>query len=406
VTGARHLLQEGIAFESGARPAPCYRLVLVDVVPGTTPASAAEAVGALLGMLGELAQGHVRELAGQPDAQARASKEHFGDLQALLAYGRRFFDDAVHRPTLTEAERPSHLSYLPGQPAAFPSIPWAGEVGANRGEADFAIQLTGASESAVSCAAVEIWKLAADDRLPLEIVASYAGFGRRDGRGWLEFHDGVSNLPSSQRLAALEAQPDPDWMAGGTYMAFLRVAVDLALWRSLDREEQELIVGRDKLAGTALRAVDRSAGRACPVSAHPADAELTAEELADWRDPPQTTDPLLEASHVHRSNQSRASSEAPGGLRMFRQGYEFLESLGPAGPVAGLNFVGFQSDLRALHHVLHLPNWFGDANFGGPVDRKDGDPPSPMLLTLLAGGLYAVPPRAEPFPGATLFDRR
>lgn len=53
-------------------------------------------------------------------------------------------------------------------------------------------------------------------------------------------------------------------------------------------------------------------------------------ELAEWRDPPQTTDPLLEASHVHRSNQSRASSGVPGGRRMFRQGYDYLDGVGLA----------------------------------------------------------------------------
>ena len=46
-------------------------------------------------------------------------------------------------------------------------------------------------------------------------------------------------------------------MRGGTYMAFLRLDVDLAAWRALSRAEQELAVGRDKLTGAALVAVDR-----------------------------------------------------------------------------------------------------------------------------------------------------
>ena len=103
----------------------------------------------------------------------------------------------------------------------------------------------------------------------------------------------------------------------------------------------------------------------------------------------------MEASHIHRVNQNRASPYAPGGLRMFRQGYDFLEHLGPAGPRLGLNFVSFQRSLAILAHVMHLPGWLGDADFGGD---------EPPFTSVLAGGLYAVPPVESPFPGAGLFD--
>ncbi len=53
--------------------------------------------------------------------------------------------------------------------------------------------------------------------------------------------------------------------------------------------------------------------------------------------------------------------------------------------------------------MLGLSGWLGDVNFGGPSDPAVVDPPSPSLLSLRAGGFYAVPPRAKPFPGATLF---
>ena len=100
-------------------------------------------------------------------------------------------------------------------------------------------------------------KLIADERLPLRVSASFGGFGRHDGRGWLDFHDGVSNLDANQRLTALEARGDPAWMEGGAYMAFLRLSIDLALWRSLERREQELLIGRDKLSGAAITRVER-----------------------------------------------------------------------------------------------------------------------------------------------------
>ena len=189
-------------------------------------------------------------------------------------------------------------------------------------------------------------------------------------------------------------------------MAFLRFAVDLAAWRRLSRSEQELIIGRDKLSGAPLVAVERAqSGAARPVAAPALTDTSTDRAHAEYADPPQTTDALLEASHIHRANQNRASPFAPGGLRIFRQGSDFLESLGRGAPQVGLNFVSFQADLLTLQHLLHLPGWLGDVNFGGPTQPTPGDARSPQLISLLAGGFYAVPPRGNPCPGATIFSR-
>lgn len=371
-------IQPGVYFRAGERPPPAYRLVLLDAPAGAAPDAVRDAVGEILGMLGGLPRGHVRDLPAVAAAERKRSARQFAGLTALVGYGARLF--GAHRPPLTRAERPDYLAPLAG----FPGLPWADETAGNRGESDIAIQLTAEHQAAVNVAAVEIAKLVADRRLPLAIVATFDGFGRADRRGWLDFHDGVSNLESGQRLEALAAPPDPAWMAGGTYMAFLRLHVDLAAWRGLSRREQELIVGRDKPSGSALRAVDRSGSEPQPVPG------------GDFVDPPETTDPLLEASHVHRANQSRASPHAPAAHRIFRQGYDFLETIDAGGPRLGLNFVSFQRDLASLQHLLHLPGWLGDVNFGGPA-------PDLRFVTLAAGGVYAVPPRAEPYPGAALF---
>jgi deferrochelatase/peroxidase EfeB len=380
-------IQEGVCFRRGERPAPCWRLLALRVVSGAAPADVRDAIGQVRRMLVALRAGKVRELRGQPAAGAAATRATFDALAALVGYGRSFFDATRHDPPLTTRPRPDFLAYL----SEFPSIPLA-ERYTSAAEADVALQLTGTTPAAVNRAAVEVWKLIEDDGLPLEVAASYDGFGRPDGRGWLEFHDGVGNMPSRERLAAIASRPDPRWMGGGTYMAFLRLRVDLRAWRALDRGAQELVVGRDKLTGNPLVAVRRDArGRARPV----------AGGEADRFDPPETGDPLLESSHVHRSNQNRGSSDSPAALRIYRQGYDFIETVGPDGPELGLNFVSFQADLQTLQHIMHLPGWLGDVNFGGPAT---GDAPS--LISLLAGGLYAVPPRARPFPGAGLFAAR
>ena len=401
--GAAGSIQPGIFFRRGEQPAACWRLLLLDFAAATRPPEAHAALSRIAQLLAALPRGDVRELAGQPDAGVRATRETFGDLTCLWAFGRRLFDGERHEPPLTAAPRPEFLAYLPALGDPFPALPWAEAPGPSA-EADVAIQLTGAYPATVNRAAVEVWKLIADEGLPLRAVVSFDGFARPDGRGWLEFHDGVSNLESSQRSLALAARGDPAWMEGGTYMAFLRCRVDLRAWGALERSDQELIVGRDKLTGSPLVATERdAAGRARPVAAPPLPAEPTDAQLADHHDPPQAGDPLIEASHLHRANQSRASPHATAAWRMFRQGYDFLESIGPGGPLLGLNFVSFQADLAALQHVLHLPGWLADVNFGGPARPGPGDPPSPALLSLIAGAVFAVPPVAEPFPGAELF---
>lgn len=387
-------LQPGIAFAPGMRPLPCYRLVFVNATPGARPGDVSDALGRIASMLEALTRGHLRELDGQPSTAVANSARQFDSLRVLLAYGRPAFEP--DHP-LSDAARPPFLTKLAHPLPAFPALPWHPHTQANFGEADLAVQLTADNPAAVNCAAVEIWKLIDDEGLPLVLAASFDGFGRQDGRGWLEFHDGVSNLETEQREAALVAGDDPPWMAGGTYMAFLRLRVDLTAWRQRSRTEQELVIGRDKLTGAGLVAVKLDDDQPRPRLADPA----PEPDSAQWRDPPQTTSQLLEAAHIHRANQTRASAFAPGALRMFRQGYDYIEHLGCKGPVVGLNFVSFQRDLSVLHEVLHLPGWLGDSNFGGPAE--DGPQLSP-LITLAAGGLYAVPPTERPFPGAHMFS--
>jgi len=397
-------LQDGIYFRSGQRPPPCYRLLLLNFSAGAQPGAAARAIERILTVLTDLRAGTVRDLAGQDDQEAAKAAKEFEGSAWMLGFGRRLFDETIHAPALVGMSKPGFLEYLRASGDPFPALPWARRGDPRGGEADLALQLTGPSEAAVSRAAVETWKLVADEDLPLVTVASFCGFSRGDGRGWLDFHDGVSNIESSERLVALQARPDPPWMAGGTYMAFLRFAVDLVAWRALTRPEQELIVGRDKLSGRPLIGVDRSSSReAVPIPESAPVAGSASDPGADFREPAQVSDPLIEASHLQRANRNRASPYAPAGQRIFRQGYEFLEHIDETGVRLGLNFVSFQADLATLRRVLHFPGWLGDVNFGGPVKPGPGDPPALGLISLLAGGLYAVPPQGLPFPGAQIF---
>lgn len=393
-------LQDGIYLSPATRPPNAFLFLTLEIKDGTPAALAREALHRIWDVLTDLRAGVIRDL--------KATKEGEGDqsidaatFDFLLGYGASFFDPAKG---LTSAHRPARLRGLSRPRKPFGNLPW--RPGARQdGEGEVCLQLTGRDGHSTSRAAVELWKIIADDQLPLAISGSFDGFARDDGRSSIGFHDGVSNIRPSQRLAAVECQGDPEWNRGGTYLAFLRCAVDLAAWRRLPRNAQELLVGRDKLTGCALEGTTDRDGEilARPYVGCPAAADASAEDRDKFRDPPETGDPVVEASHVHRANQNRTEPTTHAGHRVYRQGYEYLAGFGPDGPDLGLNFVSFQGDLEHLWQILGLPSWLGGVNFGGRLEREPGEPEPIHLMSLDAGGLYVVPPRAQPFPGAELF---
>ncbi len=199
---------------------------------------------------------------------------------------------------------------------------------------------------------------------------------------------------------------DEAWVVGGTYLAFLRLSVDLAGWRRLTRTDQELAVGRDKLSGCPITAVGPDGApltdAGCPV----AGTEIwQSDNDATFAEPPEVVDPVVRASHVQRANHHQRPSSDSGTRRIFRQGYEFLEwADGPSGFRAGLNFVSFQDTPGRLLRMLTAGGWLGGANFGGDEQRL---PQLASLLSVYGAGVYVVPPVAqegdEPFPGAAAF---
>ena len=400
-------LPPGIYFRSGESPPPFFRLVTFNFTPSATPASAAAALAAIWELLAELRDGQIRDLkAARPeDPVVRVDP---GDLAYMLCYGHRLFSaEGRQAPLVSEDLRPDmtpELSALAAGP--LPSLKWSGTAQPAAAQTDFAIQLTATSELAVARPIVEIQKLIDDQALSVQLVCFFSGLHRDDRRSWIDFHDGINNMSSDERRAAIEIAQSPlEWLKEGTTLTFLKIAIDMQGWRRLSREQQEAIVGRDKLSGIPITNITVKDGdiKLTKMTGCPINREIGIGD--GW--PTESRDPgpvagLAKTSHIHRANLTRQPPATDAARRVYRQGYEFVDSPPGGGVRVGLNFVGFQHDANIVLEILRNTDWLGDANFGG----IKGDPAVPAfkLMSLIAGATFAVPPMSpDSFPGSALF---
>jgi deferrochelatase/peroxidase EfeB len=260
----------------------------------------------------------------------------------------------------------------------------------------------------------------------LYLTKFYTGFQRDDSRSWLGFHDGVSNMKSAKEredairvdIASNKLEHSDYWTRGGTYLAFLRIEIDLSIWERIDRKSQELIVGRNKLTGYPLIGVDRKGN---PVSNQGSQTHQRSmmrhkfEDHPDYFKKPVVTNQnlnsldteasirILSQSHIGRTRHiDKIESKEVTSRRIFRQTFEFLEPVpGNTSKTlrTGLNFVSFQNDPGRLFFILTDPNWMGNVTFGGNPNIKEMD----RLFSVLAAGVFFVPRVGRPFPGANIF---
>jgi Dyp-type peroxidase family len=396
-------LQEGIYAESGQRPPPYFCMMFLRIRRDATVDELVRDLGGLWAMLQDLRRGRVRDL---PDHAVSPD-----NMTVLLGLGVNVFDVAgVQR----KAPEPLALfgKFLSPRPTGGgpllggSGLSYASDVKTNPATEDVMIQVIADTQFATSRAVVETWKALFDGESQgscLALSAFFQGAQRTDSRSWIDFHDGISNLRSDQRLGVIVTKQsgvnEDRWTTGGTYAAFLRIEVDLSAFRRLPVSQQEGLVGRMKLSGCPIveqaPAGWRSAG-GCPASGSNV-AEPGNEEFLE---PPNVVDEAVLQSHVQRANHHRQPTTDPDSGRIYRQGYEFLEpaDISP-GFRAGLNFVSFQDTPKRLFQILTTAGWLGSTNFGG-------DPHAPLpgmnsLLQARAGGIFVVPPTipGEIFPG-------
>jgi hypothetical protein len=402
-------LQEGIYYAPGERPGKFFGLLFLRAAGHCDAARAAGCLADLWQLYAGLKQGRV------PDLDPAVVPFAEDNLQVLLGLGSAAFElagVARARPDGLEADQlfAKPLKGGGGPLLAGSGLAYAADASAGLLDTEFCVQVTADTKLAVDRVIVETWKLLSDraeaprGSPDLEATAFYLGAQRPDRRSWIDFHDGLSNMRSEERerAIAIDSRTGEEWCAGGTYMAFLRLAVDLPAWRKLSRREQELLVGRDKLSGCPIVSIGAGGepvtDPGCPVAGTRI-WETPNDPL--FAEPPHSADPVIAQSHVQRANHHGEGSGS-GGRRIFRQGYEFLEwQQGPPGFRLGLNFVSFQDTPERLTAMLTGEGWLGRVNFGGDPDRQPAGMES--LLSVYAAGLFLAPPRrdGEPFPGAS-----
>ncbi len=404
-------IQEGIHFRRGETPQPHFSIAFLDVV-GTADRSKVRSCLEFVWMrIQELKSGLVADLPGQQvDPQS---------LTAAIGYGAKLFEleglGLKERKPLALKPFLLPLAAGGGPISNGAGIHYETSVTTNPGSSAISILFTANSALAVRRALVETWKALADhlqateeDEAIIAMVASYTGFGREDRRSWIDFFDGTSNMRSDERLKAIQIEKKGEvsaasWVEEGTYLCFMRLAVDLNAWRSHPRSTQEIMVGRDKLSGCPL--VAAAGGQSIPRAGCPFATGGNVEDGQNeaFREAPRPPgNQALKFSHIHRANLGRGATPV---RLVFRQGYEFYDGTDAQGnPDLGLNFVSFQESPERVIGMLKLDDWLGGVNFGGDPNNQPAG--LDALIRARAACFHVLPPRpvnSDELPGVEIF---
>ncbi len=200
------------------------------------------------------------------------------------------------------------------------------------------------------------------------------GFGRTSStsrsqetpRNLMGFKDGTNNLKAEDTALMNEhvwvnSGDQPAWMRGGTYLVARRIRMALEVWDHNLLEEQEWVIGREKVSGAPL-------------------GKKQEFDLVDLEERDEKGDPLVPArSHVRLAIGN-------GSIKILRRGYSFTDGVDArTGQFdAGLFFIAFQRDPRthfvplqqrlAQHDTLNeYITHTGSAIFACPPGAREGE---------------------------------
>lgn len=409
-------MQEGIYFQQGAMPGKHWGLLFLRVKSDSNSDSIFNGLNTLWLTLQNLKKGKIADL---PNTSVPVPES---GLQITIGYGKNIFSrTGIKKPlpsAIINSNFRSPLGTGGGKLLSASGLSYSDTLVKNPATEDIALQFISDSELMVYRSYLESYKLLTNSNFefPFEVVKFYTGFQREDKRSWIDFHDGISNLKSGhERYEAIRIKsnniPQEQWTVGGTFMAFMRIEVNVDKWIKLDRNTQELLVGRDKVNGCPIETTLN--GKPLVVSQCPFSGTTTIVDQdtngryinADFFEPPNTSDSIILASHVQRANHHKPVVGDRDSLRIFRQGYEFFEVSSEQSTKikVGLNFVSFQDTPERLIRILTQETWLGNVNFGGFDNNQT---PENNILKIWGAGIYLVPPSNDlnKIPGYELFE--
>lgn len=284
-------------------------LVALDLLPGTD----AEALGRLMRlwtgdiealMAGRAAPGDTAPELATPNA----------DLTVTVGWGPGVFS----LPGLTSA-RPAGLHEIPPMRHDRLEERWSG--------GDLLL-VVGAHDGTSVAHAVR--RMVADAapfaRMRWRQSGFWNGFGQEGspatGRNLFGQVDGSANpAPGTEVFDETVWAAGPGWFEGGTTLVFRRIRMDLDLWDTATRAEQEISIGRRLADGAPLTG-----------GTEKDDLDLTAFEAGR---------PAIDL----RAHARLAHPQMNNGFRIFRKGLNYTHDDGLRGTESGLLFLSYQADI-------------------------------------------------------------
>ena len=170
------------------------------------------------------------------------------------------------------------------------------------------------------------------------------GFGRTSStsrsqetpRNLMGFKDGTNNLKAEDTVLMethvwVNSSDQPSWIRGGTYLVARRIRMALEVWDHNLLEEQEWVIGREKVSGAPL-------------------GKKQEFDLVDLEARDEKGNPVVpERSHVRLAIGN-------GSIKILRRGYSFTDGVDArTGQLdAGLFFIAFQRDPRTQFVPLQM----------------------------------------------------
>jgi deferrochelatase/peroxidase EfeB len=393
---------------------PEHGLLLSLTLTATEPAATRETVEALRDLVRKELRSDLDETT--PDSPKDAPSPETGELD---------FDDGYDRYHLTITVGFAKSAYeklgVPAQeqPQDLIAIPWAqlGDTPETDVNGDVLLQVCSDSIYIVEHVQRRVEE-ELGDRVQIAWVVlgaqrynSRAGrVSRREGRALIGFKDGTSNLDPRHSKADTElvfvdparvaeyppqvpamppGQPspyggpqppafppdlrtpptrEPDWTRGGTYVVARASVIDTATWDKRTLGDQERIIGRWKVSGSALDKPDDP-------RKHPDDPDYAA-------DPGGGVTALT--AHIRKANPRGPEDDK---RRIFRRGYPLILA-GVRSTRRGLIFVAYGRTITTQFEFITRA-WTTNPNFPVPGAGVDA---LRAFESVLCGGYFFVPP--------------